>query len=421
MTVASKPVVHGPWKRGMDNVSLDHAVAKDALRTAVNVDVLDDGTVRRRPGTTLRVAGAAHSVWSDGQALYAVVDGVLTRYTRAVSGALSGTPLRSGLSPDLPVAYAEVAGEVYYSNNSLTGKIVAGVHRPWGVERPSGQPALAALANGALYAGRFQVAATFVDNRGEESGTGATAAVSVAAGGGIRLAKIPQPVDPSVSRIRIYVSEANGAVPYRYADVAVGTTTLDIARSSTLGKALDTQFLMPPVPGTSLESFHGRIYVGRSNLVFFTEPHRYGAMKQANYLAFEGEVRIIKGTDAGLWIATASETLFLEGSGPEDFRPRERLAYGAASGAVTDLPGGKLFWMSAQGPVVCNNQGFEIEDLTDDDGEPLARIATNEHTRGSAVVREQDGVRQIIAAMDGGANSTLASQDFFDIEIIRQA
>lgn len=418
---SGKPVQFGPWPKGLDNVSTDHAVAPDALRTAVNVDVLDDGTQRRRSGLTSRVAGQAHSAWSDDQALYAVVDGVLTRYTKGVTGALTGTALRTGMSPDLPLAYALIGSEVFYSNGSVTGKVVGGVHRPWGVERPSGQPALAALGSGALDAGRYQVAVTFVDNLGEESGTGPLGAVSVAAGGDIQLTLIPQPVDATVSRIRIYVSEANDKVLYRYGDYAVGTTSLTIARSSTLGQVLYTQFLLPPVPGHILEPYNGRIYIGRSNLVYFTEPGSYGAMKQTNNLAFEDEVRLIRdGGKAGLWVATASKTYIIRGKDPADFEPVEKLGYGAAKGVVTELPGGKLFWMSSQGPVVANLQG-ELEDLTDDEGEPLARIAVDDYARGSAVVRDNKGVRQVIAAMGGGIASELGSQDFFDIEIIRKA
>ncbi|MGH8569799.1 MAG: hypothetical protein ACREXU_17805, partial [Gammaproteobacteria bacterium] len=409
----------GPWLRGMDNVSPDHAVAKDALRTAVNCDVLDDGTVRTRTGLTARAAGASHSVWSDGQALYAVVADVLTRYTRSVSGALTGQALRTGMSPDLPLAYETVGSEVFYSNGSVTGKVVAGVHRPWGVERPSGQPVLTATGSGALYAGRYQVAVTFVDSLGEESGTGPLAAVSVAAGGGIQLTQIPQPVDAGVSKIRIYVSEANGEVLYRYGDYAVGALSLTVSRSSTLGQVLSTQFLLPPVPGHILESYNGRLYIGRSNLVYFTEPGRYGAMKQTNYFAFEDEVRLIQDGGTGLWVATASRTYILQGKEPAGFELIEKLPYGAPRGQAVELPGGKLFWMSAQGPVVASLQG-ELEDLSDDEGEPLARIAVDDYARGSAVVRDNKGVRQVIAAMGGGIASELGSQDFFDIEIIRK-
>lgn len=408
----------------MDNVSPDHAIAKDTLRSIVNCDVLDDGTLRTRSGLTLRVAGQAHSAWPPdgrGGALYAVVNGVLTRYTRAVSGALTGTLLRTGIGgPELPVAYLELAGEVYYSNGSVSGKVVAGAHRPWGVERPSGQPAVSAITSGALYAGRYQVAVTFVDNLGEESGCGLTEAIDVAAGGGIAVSKIPQPVDATVARIRVYVSEANGEVLYRYGDLAVGTTAVNLARSSTLGKALDTQFLIPPIPGTLLEAYNGRIYIGRSNVVYFTEPVRYGAMRIGNNLVFEDEVRIIKDGGVGLWVATAARTWLLQGSGPADFQPIERLSYGAAKGAVTKLPGDKICWIGSKGPVIANMQGG-IEGLADEQAGPLVHLAIDDYAYGSAVVRDNDGVRQILAAMGGGVNSTLTAQDYFDIEIIRKS
>jgi hypothetical protein len=412
-----KPVKLGPWPKGMDNVSPNHALAKDALRRAINLDVLDDGTLQLRSGLTLRIAGRAHSAWppdGKGPAFYAVLDGVLTRYTRAVSGALTGTALRTGMG-DLPVAYLDLAGDVYYSNGVVSGKLLAGSFpRPWGVERPSGQPALAALTSGGLFAGRYQVAVTFVDDLGEESGTGHTEAVDVTEGGGIALTKIPQPVDATVSRIRVYISKANGEVLYRYGDYAVGTTAVNLARSSTLGKELDTQFLIPPLPGTILESYNGRIYIRRSNVIYYTEPLRYGAMRLTNYMAFEEEVRIIKDGGVGLWVAIADKrTVLLQGSGPENFELMEKLPYGAAKGAVTELPGDKLFWMSSKGPVIA--KGGEIEDLTDDAGDALVHVAIDVGSSGACAFMESRGVRQIIACVRGTGGRGLVAQDYIDL------
>ena len=412
----------GPWPKGQDNVSPDHAVAEDALRSIVNCDVMDDGTIRRRGGLTLRVGGQAHSAWPPdgrGGVLYAVVDGVLTRYTRAASGALTGTPIRTGMSPDLPVAYLDVGGEVYYTNGAVTGKIVSGLDRPWGVERPSGPPSLAAMASGALFAGRYQVAVTFVGTTGEESGCGLNEPVDVADGGGISVTKIPQPISGFVNRIRVYVTEANGELPYRYADLAVGTTALFIGRSLTLGMALATQFLMPPVPGYALEHYNGRIYIARSNLLFFTEAMAYGHMRQQNFLAFDDEVRIVKAADPGIFVATASRTFFLQGSGPADFQLLDRLSYGAARGAVAELPGRRILWIGAKGPVVATQDG-EIEGLTDDQESALRHLAMDDHERGSVAVRDRDGVRQIVAAMGSEVASSMTAQDYFDIEIIRK-
>lgn len=411
---SGKPVTFGPWPEGMDNVSTDAAVSGKALRDAVNVDVMDDGTMRRRSGVTARVAGIARSVFSDGRALFAVVGGVLTKYTRLPSGALSGVALRSGLSTISPLSYAQVGSDVFYSNNGVNGKIVGNVSRPWGVERPGGTPTLTAITSGALFEGRYKVAVTFVDAQGEESGTGSAAVVSVAENGGISLTLIPQPTTPEVTTIRVYVSEANGKLMYRNGDYAVGTTSLVITRSTTLGKILDTQFMVPPVPGKLLESFNGRIYIARGNALYFTEPQRYGLMREGGNLMFEDDIRIVKDGEVGLWVVTASSTLFLEGNDPANFSPQERLAYGAARGTATKLSGGKLFWMSSQGPVVANLQG-QIEDLTDERGEPLVHVATEAGVTGAATYIEKDGVRQVITCVRGSERRTLVASDYLDL------
>lgn len=414
MAGSDRPVQFGPWPKGMDNVSTDRAIPSGTLREASNVDIQEDGEVRLRSGTTSRVTGLAHSLASAGSVLLAVVNGALTSYTRNPAGGLSATVLRTGLSVTAKLGYAQIGPDMFYSNNAVNGKIVGGAHRPWGVERPGGQPVLTAVVAGALDVGRYKVAVTFVDALGEESGTGPSAVVSVAANGGISLTAIPQPTTPQVTKIRVYVSEANGAVMYRQGDYSVGTATTVITRSSTLGKVCDTQFMNPPVPGRLLEPFNGRIYVGRGNALYFTEPQRYGLMRENGFLLFEDEIRIIRAGEVGLWVVTASSTEFLAGSGPEDFEPQQRLAYGAARQTVTELPGGKLFWISDGGPVVANLQG-QVEDLTDERNEPLLRVATQIGTRAATAYRDYDGVSQIIACIGGGRPSGLVAQDYTDL------
>ena len=327
------------------------------------------------------------------------------------------------ITGDQTTGWEDISGEycrdMLATNGAVSGKIASGLDRPWGVERPSGPPSLAAMASGALFAGRYQVAVTFVGTTGEESGCGLNEPVDVADGGGISVTKIPQPISGFVNRIRIYVTEANGEVPYHYADLAVGTTALFIGRSLTLGMALATQFLMPPVPGYALEHYNGRIYIARSNLLFFTEAMAYGHMRQQNFLAFDDEVRIVKAADPGIFVATASRTFFLQGSGPADFQLLDRLSYGAARGAVAELPGRRILWIGAKGPVVATQDG-EIEGLTDDQESALRHLAMDDHERGSVAVRDRDGVRQIVAAMGSEVASSMTAQDYFDIEIIRK-
>ncbi len=289
-------VTLGPWPQGMDNRHRDTELPKEALRNAVNVDLSEDGTPRLRPGRTSRIAGNVHSAWSDEYAtiLLAVVSNALTKLTvNPTTGALSQTALRTGLAAGLPLTYTAVNGEVYYSNGVITGKIVNGAAAPWGIESPAALPVLAATSNGGFFAGTYQVAVTYASVSGEESGAGPGVAVTLAAGQAITVSGIPQPVDPSVTRIRIYLTATNGEVFYLHSDYAVGTTSAVLSQSATMGARLQTQFLVPAPPGQAIEPFNGRIYIAQGQVLWYTEPLRYGLIHPDNYLLFPAEIDLI--------------------------------------------------------------------------------------------------------------------------------
>ncbi len=69
--------------------------------------------------------------------------------------------------------------------------------------------------------------------------------------------------------------------------------------------------------------------------------------------------------------------------------------------------------MSTRGLVIADEQG-DIRVVSEDN------IVTNPNTRGAALVRETNGIRQIITTGFGaGVTSGLVAQDYMDAEIIR--
>jgi hypothetical protein len=403
---------HGPWVKGVNTLATDQALSTDELRNAVNVDITKEGHGRRRPGFTSRYSTKSHSLFSDGTTLYGVAGENLSYFTRAANGTLTPTTLKAGFPSTRPVAWLAVNDRIYYSNGVLTGMIYNRTHYPWGVEVPSGQPTVAASASGGLHAGRYQVAVTFVSSLGEEGGTGQAAAVDVATGGGISLVAIPQPQDASVTKIRVYRTQANADVLYLYQEYAVGTTSASVGASNSLGRVLDTQFMQPPLPGTLLEEYNGRIYIGAGSVLLYTEAYRHGAIRMTNFMMFPADISLLAGVDTGLIVA-ADQTYFLQGQDPKNMVLLPRLPHGAVKGTcVRDTRSQSLAWFSPQGFCQSDSQG----NITNVSGH---RVAFERTDRGAAMLREANGIRQVVGSMQGGITNSLTVGDFFDAEVIR--
>jgi len=396
---------------GIDNVSSDYALPQGTLRDAVNVDITLAGHPRRCKGRTKRYSGLVHSLYSDGRSIYGVAGGNLAFFTRTPDGSLTPTTIRSAVFPaSRKLAWLQFKSpldrdRVYYSNGLTTGMLVNRVHYPWGVESPSGQPALTATTDGGLDAGIYQVAVTFVSLFGEESGTGESAQVAVVQGGGIVVSKIPQPAEASVTRINLYVSEANGAIPFLYATLPVARTSGIITRSLSLGRRLETRFMRPPPAGEVIELHRGRIWIAAGPVLYFTESLWPGLYRSANSLVLPADIALLAHTEAGLIVA-ADRTYLLEGADPRQMQIVERLPYGAYKGTlVRDERRRVLYWLSPKGLVMAGDDG-SIRNLSQ------GRLVLRRAAVGTALLREANGLRQLIGVLHGGLADELEATDF---------
>ncbi|MBT9153395.1 MAG: hypothetical protein DDT39_00052 [Firmicutes bacterium] len=250
--------------RGVNNLTAETSLTAATLREAVNADISRDGRVRRRNGRTRLVSGAAvHSLWAEDPFPYAVfVDGS-TLFS--LTNDMVQTPVAVGLALGLPVSTAANAGVAYWTNGAQAGCLTAdGDPGLWAPEPPAGQPTLAVSAAGGLAAGAYQVAVTFRDAFGRESGTGLAAQINVPEGAGIHLTAVPQPVEAGMTTVRVYRTAANDSSLRHVIDVPVGMTQLLLGVAER-GKALDTQHHTAMPVGHSVVFGHGRQWVARGN------------------------------------------------------------------------------------------------------------------------------------------------------------
>lgn len=118
---------------GLNNVvdpirhKYDPAVGCLELAAAVNVDVDDTGSLRRRSGRSLLWSGIADNIWSHGDLCYFTSVDALFQFNQD----LTVTVLRSGLTLDAPMSYAHVNDRTFYANGEQNGVIYDNASWSW--------------------------------------------------------------------------------------------------------------------------------------------------------------------------------------------------------------------------------------------------------------------------------------------------
>jgi hypothetical protein len=415
----------GPFPAGIDNLDRETELTRSedgkrviALREAENVDLPRSGWPRRRRGFAREVEGTrVHSLWSGGRfPLMLFVDGA-TQYARRTGAAPFA--VRSGLSPR-EVSYAIPNDRVFCSNGAQAWCVAPdGEAATWGVESPAGQPTLTPSTDGGLDAGEYQVAITYLDLRGEESGTGLAATVTVPDKGGIALSGIPQPLSADVLRVRVYVSPANGDVLYQARDVPVGQLVALIGAGQR-GRPLATQFLTPMRPGRIVRYLASRLYVADGRSMRWSEPLRYGLTHAEKNVRSVGQrIDLMEpvgdgGEAPGFFVADHKRTYWLGGADPNAATLRIVHAAGAIPGTGITVPGNLFgletslpvaYWIAASGVACLGLPGGQVVPLRE------RQVVAPAAERGASLFRELDGMRQVITALQGATPQGIAIGD----------
>lgn len=275
------------------------------LVDAVNVDLDNSGQVGRRAGTTLVRAGAAHSIWSQGDMCVFVSGTSLMRLYPDYSSEVLAVGLVSGAR----VNYVEVNGRLYWSSATQSGVVADGRGRSWGMDIPL-PPGLAVIG-GQLTPGQYQCVITHVRNDSQESGAALPSVIKLTADGGIRVTW-PTPPNP-VEWVRVYLSAPDGTVLY-LADEVQATDQYTEITACAFALPLNTQWMDKPPPGQGLAYANGRVYIAVGVHIFGTTELGYEYVDLRDYLPLDGtRVRLIAGVEGGLFAATEHAAYFLRG------------------------------------------------------------------------------------------------------------
>lgn len=374
------------------------------LAAAVNVDIDDSGQLSRRAGTVLKLAGAAHSLWSNGdRCLFAQADRLLL-----LRADFTTATIAAGLAADQPISYASVADNIYWSNGTHSGALIGTKSGPWGMQVPA-VPGVAPIA-GSLTAGAYQVVMTWRRDTGEESGTGIAASVTLTDSGGVRVTW-DVPTDPGIVDALIYLTEPNGSTLYQALVAPAANGTADIT-SAQLSLPCNTQWLEAPPAGQCLAYHRGRIYIASGAFLYATTPLGYGLCDLRDYLAVDSStIRFLAGVEHGLFVGTEKAVYFLAGDQLEEL----------ALTVAVDAPAIARSAVNAEGVIVTGDQAMTGQQVAvfatglgiyvgTEDGSVInlsaGRYRFDASASGAALFRNDPTLKQYLLFLDQGAATT---------------
>jgi hypothetical protein len=393
------------FPNGMNNRQPNYALPNGSLRNAVNTDIDNQGKLSRRDGYEKVASGInTHSGWSC--ALWSLI----------VSGGRLKIWNDDDTFTDLiavagPVCYEFLNNTVYFSDGVGAYKLLEdGTVTNWGVVPPDA-PGLSSTS-GSLAAGTYLAAVTPIGSDDTEHGASEVVSIDVDANSGIVFA-LPSISDPQVEYLRIYLSTTNGEILFGVIDVAVGTPTYTVTTNEGTGSELETLGVTNMVPGRSIDYYNGRLYVAVGEVHWYTDALAYDRLRPSdNYIMHSADIDLVAADSNGLWVAS-DKTWFFSGADPESFTRREVLEYGAVPGHAKKVPNSNdLVWYSKRGVVKASGGIANLQE---------AQVATEAGDAAAVLVREYDGLRQVIASVTNTSVSNMAARDFLEMEVVRKA
>lgn len=408
------------FKRGVNNLSSENELRPDELRQSVNVDLDRQGKPQRRQGYTNIHAGRAHSVYGSPIGLLCAIDGDLRRFCPNF-GALMLVP---GVG-ERPISYDTINGTVFWTNGLQIGRIGADLEPRNVWIECTGQPDVAPYGTGSLPAGDYQVAVTYLDSSGLESGSSLATLVTLDSPGGILVSGILD--NAEAARVRIFCTPCNGDVLYEVDRIPSGVPSYIIG-ALPRGNQLETQWhqLMPA--GQIIRSWNARTLVAKENIVWHSDAYRYGLHLPGAYTRYSDYVSMVRPVGNAdmscVFIAAGDKTYALTGTGdPKGWKRVVAYPHGAiegtdavAEGSIFDPKLGSApvgYWIADNGVPCIGLPTGQVQPRTND------RFAAPLASRGATLLRERGGIRQMLSTLLGSTANSAAVGDFATASVIR--
>lgn len=408
MTTPDKPYAFGsPWL-GLSNRRRafelhDQAKGGDFLATAENVNITNAGNAKRRRGQARAIAGTnCHSLFADGTDVF-YADGP-TMY-RLVGQQMAQVVLRSNLPAGHPLSFDHDGINRIYTDGVVVERIVGNTTIPIAPPRLVSEPTAVGSSGGALAAGFYQFAWCFRDSAGREGPCTTKQQVSVPAGGKIVFSGLPSVLPTGASAMVLYLSPLNGTTLLR-AVTTSATSTYTLPVAPTGAAQCQTELLQPIPAGQLLRFVNGRLHVANGNILYYSRPYAPGLYDPSrDYIPFPDPITMIETVPNAIYVATSDQTYFIAGDiAQAELKPL--LPYGATGRASARMPEKhSCTWMSTRGVCVGDATG-NVNNLQE------AEVFVDPAPLGALLVREQDGIRQVIAPTFGATPAATSVGSF---------
>lgn len=395
---------------GVDMLSNETALTKGAVRSTTNVDIGRAGRFARRDGYTRRIPlPGLHSLYYAAQKGWTVVarGAELCRLDTETYALSSLASLKSADK----LSFTEYNGNLYFTNRTSAGWIPSDsvTARPLGVPVPT-IPTLSPAAGG-LLPGKYGVAITFVDDRGEESGATELQVIDLPDGGGIRLSNLVQ--RPGWQYF-IFITSADGDVLRRVAAPPAVFPAYVVADHAE-GSELDTRFLVPLPPGDFICWHSGRLFTAKNGVLRFSEPMRPHLHDPAHgIIPFSGHISFIESVGDGIYVGDSRGVWFLAGTDPAKFEHRRVTTCRAVSRSSVMVPPEHFppkqvpaeapvaVWLGATGYVAGMPGGTAVELQPD-------RVQVQGGLSGRSVFLTRKGRKQIVTPVNSTSTATFGA------------
>lgn len=176
------------------------------------------------------------------------------------------------------------------------------------------------------------------------------------------------------------------------------------------------RFKIKTPPGRHLAYFNGRLYVATKDGIAYTDPYNLDVCDERAYLIPMSGITMLGAVAGGLYVGHVGGTVFLRGTGPEDFVYVPLLDTAPIDSAYTvedaDDAGiqaqGRVILFATEDGLYVGNGAGEVKNLGDD------KVAYPKAKRGSVAVRHTNGQAHIVVSLqepesaDVFAGSTLS-------------
>lgn len=418
--ISTTPI--GPFTLGVNNrrpeYEMDRPAANGAkqafLRSAVNVDITSDGSVRRRSGMQRVLAGGAcHSFWSGDGVVGYYVDGSDLCQVTGVGASLTRTVMRADMPAERPVSFADTPTGVYYSDGILLQKMTTAGNSPAGVSAIQVDPLVTVSAGGSLQAGHYSLCFTFRNSAGEESASTVPTQVTVPANGKISVGQAAWPWPDDAAVMAVYMTPPDAETLMRVAFITDAGQSTAISTRPIFHEQCATLLLAPMPAGSIVRYANSRLLVAQGRTLTYSEPFMPGLHDPVKgYIPFLAPITVVEPNQFGVYVV-ADQTYWFAGDIAQA-TAAPVLPYGGVAGSGGQVPNDNIcFWMSPRG-LIKGDQNGNVTNLQE------ASVAVSPAMRAATMFRESDGMKQIVSSSFGADTTQMSARSFIDAEVIRK-